>query len=455
MPVRRQRASQCMRQEEIESILHMQWRPLHQAPPYIEDYYYQAFVYKHYGKRNLKSFAPEAVRELAPTEKLAPDEIAFVKLDGLGRVPFSNVRRPRPLMDLAQADSTDQKGVDNSGRGEVGVRRLDQEPMLAARIMIEDCMALILDVQDIDRIFSAAAASGEAIENEQLLVQRRLLLIDGLSASLRLADSPILSSPHTSDSSLVTSKATFSDGVFLRLLSLPKGLVLAAQALLQIYPPSDFPHAKQQIQPNLRILWAILRHVGRLFEGQEHSKSSGVKGSHTPELTDVEQATSRVAAAVAAVLRRLHDKRSVYNAIVALTHGDLIKFGSADIQLLPLHMQTRHKGGSASSLPWLVDIFTALLQRAAEVELLPDEGSINDEDYITWKREFGILYDLVYNHMQALQQAATNARDVEGNLSRFEEIRKVVPLELVRVLLQHCAQGQSVQMKAVLASIGV
>jgi len=434
----------------------MQWRPLHQAPPYIEDYYYQAFVYKHYGKRNLKSFAPEAVRELAPTEKLAPDEVAFVKLDGLGRVPFSNVRRPRPLMDLAQAEPTELKGVNNSGHGEIGVRRLDQEPMLAARIMIEDCMALILDVQDIDRIFSAAAASGEAIENEQLLVQRRLLLVDGLSASLRLADAPFLSSPHTSDSS-VTSKATFSDGVFLRLLSIPKGLVLAAQALLQIYPPPDFPHAKQQIQPNLRILWAILRHVGRLFEGQEHSKSSGgsVKGSHTPELTDVEQATSKVAAAAATVLHRLHDKSSVCNAIVALTHGDLVKFGSADIQLLPLHMITRHKGGNASSVPWLVDIFTALLQRAAEVELLPDEGSLNEEDYNTWRREFGILYDLIYNHMQALQLAASNARDVEGNLSRLEEIRKVVPMDLVRVLLQHCAQEQALQMKAVLASIGV
>lgn len=28
--------------------------------PYVEDYYYQAFVYKHYNKRNKRSFAPES-----------------------------------------------------------------------------------------------------------------------------------------------------------------------------------------------------------------------------------------------------------------------------------------------------------------------------------------------------------------------------------------------------------
>lgn len=33
------------------------------------------------------------VRELAPTEKMAPDEVAFVKVEGLGRLPFSNIRR--------------------------------------------------------------------------------------------------------------------------------------------------------------------------------------------------------------------------------------------------------------------------------------------------------------------------------------------------------------------------
>ncbi len=32
------------------------------GPPYQEDYYYQAFVYKHYNKRNRRTFAPESGR---------------------------------------------------------------------------------------------------------------------------------------------------------------------------------------------------------------------------------------------------------------------------------------------------------------------------------------------------------------------------------------------------------
>lgn len=43
----------------------------------------------------------------------------------------------------------------------LGGRRkpLEQEPLLAARIMIEDCLALLLDVQDIDRLFAASQSA--------------------------------------------------------------------------------------------------------------------------------------------------------------------------------------------------------------------------------------------------------------------------------------------------------
>jgi hypothetical protein len=54
---------------------------------------------------------------------------------------------------------------------------LEQEPLLAARIMIEDCMALLLDVEDIDRIF-VAAGGGEPLWGplwkEMLFVNGRL-----------------------------------------------------------------------------------------------------------------------------------------------------------------------------------------------------------------------------------------------------------------------------------------
>ena len=50
------------------------------------------------------------------------------------------------------------------------MRPLEQEPLLAARIMIEDCMCLLLDVDDIDRMFIMANGYRE---DEMQLRQRR------------------------------------------------------------------------------------------------------------------------------------------------------------------------------------------------------------------------------------------------------------------------------------------
>ena len=39
--MRRRPESEYMSADEIESILRIQWRTLHNGPPYLEDYYYQ------------------------------------------------------------------------------------------------------------------------------------------------------------------------------------------------------------------------------------------------------------------------------------------------------------------------------------------------------------------------------------------------------------------------------
>ena len=75
------------------------------APPaaaQINGLVLQAFLYKHYGQRNARQFAPHALREAAPGERMGPAVGAnFVQLEGLGKIPFSNVRRPKPLMDVS------------------------------------------------------------------------------------------------------------------------------------------------------------------------------------------------------------------------------------------------------------------------------------------------------------------------------------------------------------------
>lgn len=49
---------------------------------------------------------------------------------------------------------------------------LEQEPLLAARIMIEDCMCLLLDVDDVDRMLTAGER-GEIERMGDALLQRR------------------------------------------------------------------------------------------------------------------------------------------------------------------------------------------------------------------------------------------------------------------------------------------
>jgi DNA topoisomerase 2-associated protein PAT1 len=70
-------------------------------------------------------------------------------------------------MDVAPEElrrSNDAAGGEGAAAGEgadvAPARPLEQEPLLAARIMIEDCMCLILDVLDIDQIFVAASSAG-------------------------------------------------------------------------------------------------------------------------------------------------------------------------------------------------------------------------------------------------------------------------------------------------------
>lgn len=60
----------------------------------------QAYVFKHRAGRNVGWFAPDKMRDIGPTEKVGMEQQAFAKLEGLGKIPFSNIRRPRPLMDL-------------------------------------------------------------------------------------------------------------------------------------------------------------------------------------------------------------------------------------------------------------------------------------------------------------------------------------------------------------------
>lgn len=104
-------------------------------------------------------------------------------------VPFP-LLQPQPAVS-ASGNPLSSAGTDADGQS---LRPLEKEPLLAARIMIEDCMCLLLDVDDIDRVFSSPARTGMAPaslrDDDQNLWHRRTLLMQGFAASLRLPDEP-------------------------------------------------------------------------------------------------------------------------------------------------------------------------------------------------------------------------------------------------------------------------
>ena len=98
----RNRSAKLMTSDEIEQILRIQWAATHplDRAAYDHDYYYQCWLHSNNRAKLKEPFAPSELRELAPQAKEARAPTAFVTLDGLGRVPFSNLRAPKPLLDV-------------------------------------------------------------------------------------------------------------------------------------------------------------------------------------------------------------------------------------------------------------------------------------------------------------------------------------------------------------------
>ncbi|XP_078432837.1 topoisomerase II-associated protein isoform X2 [Wolffia australiana] len=169
--------SRYMTAEEIDGIQRIQHAATHPGDPYVDDYYHQACL----AARSMHHFfCPSSVRELPPLARPTAEPHAFLQVDALGRVPFSSIRRPRPLLELEASASPPAT-----------TRPLAEEPLLAARIAIEDGFCLLLDVDDIHRLlqFNRPPDGGAQLR------WRRQALLQALASSLQPGLLPIGSLP--------------------------------------------------------------------------------------------------------------------------------------------------------------------------------------------------------------------------------------------------------------------
>lgn len=236
--------SRYMTIDEIEHISRMQHALAHGADPYVDDYYHQACLYKKSAASGLRHhFCPNSIRDPATRTRSRDEPHAFLQVEALGRLPFSSIRRPRPLLDVDPASSSpDTKPV----------KPLDQEPMLAARITIEDGLCLILDVDDIDRVLQL----NQVPDVGSHLRRKRQALLEEIASSLHLVD-PL--APGIGTGTVAGTGSGNDDFVFLRILSLPKGRKLLSRYLNLLHTGTGTSEVARVV------CMAVFRHLRFLF----------------------------------------------------------------------------------------------------------------------------------------------------------------------------------------------
>ncbi|KAL6603667.1 hypothetical protein ACP70R_044028 [Stipagrostis hirtigluma subsp. patula] len=379
--------SKYMSTEELENILRIQHAATHINDPYIDDYYYQASLAKRSVGAKLKHhFCPTLIRDPSSRAHNKDEPHAYLKVDALGRLPFSSIRRPRPLLDVEQASTTDDSTVEKSAS-----KPLDQEPMLAARITIEDGLCLLLDVDDIDRLlqFSQQQDGGLQLRN------RRHSLLCQLAESLQLVD-PLgpNKSAHLSPS---------EDLVFLRIVSLPKGRKLYSRYLNLMVPGSDLARIA---------CMAVFRHLRFVF------------GSLPADYGSADTIT-KLATAVSACVRGM-DLSGLSACLAAIVCS------SEHPPLRPLE----HAAGDGATV-----IVKSVLDRATELlteQLAASNYSVPNR--ALWQASFNAFFGLLAKY--CVSKFDSLVHTMHKHPAAATLISRELPMELLRASLPHTDEQQ-------------
>lgn len=394
--------SKYMMTEEIENILRMQLAATHSNDPYVDDYYHQACLAKKSSGAKLKHhFCPSQIREHPPHASANAEPHAFLQVDALGRVPFSSIRRPRPLLEVDPPNSSPAGNTDQN----ISEKPLEQEPMLAARVTIEDGLYILLDVDDIDRFLQFNQLQDGGIQ----LKQKRQGLLEGLAASLQLVD-PLGKSRHP------VGPGSKDDLVFLRIVSLPKGRKLLAKYLQLLFPGGELMRV---------VCMAIFRNLRFLF------------GGLPSDLAAAETVTNLARV----VSKRVHEMDlGVLSVCLAA-----VVCSSEPPPLRPLGSSS----GDGASL-----VLVSVLERATELLTDPRAASnYNIANRSLWQASFDEFFGLLTKYcvnkydsvMQSLLIQGTPNMAVIGS-DAARAISREMPVELLRASLPHTDDRQKKQL---------
>lgn len=389
--------SKYMTSDEIESILKMQLAVTHCNDPYVDDYYHQSCLAKKSGAKLKHSFCPTKIKELSSRARANTEPHGFLQVDALGRVSYLPIRQPRPLLEVDSPNSS----VSGGSEGIISEKSLEQEPLFAARVTIEDGLCLLLDVDDIDRFLQCNLLQDGGTQ----FLRRRKVLLEGLATSLHLVD-PLGKNGHKAG------LAAKDDLVFLRLASLSKGRKLLAKYLRVLVPGSEL----------MRIVcMAIFRHLRFLF-GSIPSDSAAA------------ETTTNLAMVVCQCVQGM-DLGGLSACLAAVVCS------SEQPPLRPLGSSA----GDAASL-----ILVSVLERATELLTDPQAPCSNNMGNRSfWQASFDEFFGLLTKYcmskyhsiMQSLlMQGTQNVAAIGSDAAKA--VSKEMPVELLRASLPHTDDPQ-------------
>jgi DNA topoisomerase 2-associated protein PAT1 len=391
--------SKYMTSDEIESILKMQVAAVtHCNDPYIDDYYHQARLAKQPSGVKFKlSFCPTKIKDLSSRARANTEAHSFLQVDALGRVSYVPIRQPRPLLEVDPPNSSASGGSERI----ISEKSLEQEPLFAARITIEDGLCLLLDVDDIDRFLKCNLLQDGGTQ----FLRRRKVLLEGLATSLHLVD-PLGKNGHKAG---LTAK---DDLVFIRLASLSKGRKLLVKYLRLLVPGSEL----------MRIgCMAIFRHLRFLF------------GS-IPSDSAVAETTSDLAMVVCQCVQGM-DLGSLGACLAAVVCS------SEQPPLRPLGSPA----GDSASL-----VLVSVLESATELLSHPQAASNNKLGNRTfWQASFDEFFDLLTKYCMNKYQNIMQSLAIQGeqNVAALgsdaaKAVSMEMPVELLRASLPHTNDRQ-------------
>lgn len=381
--------SKYMTAEEIESILKMQ-HASHGNNPYVDDYYHQASLAKKSASKF--RFCPSHPREQSSRSRNSTESQPHLHVDALGRVSFSSIRRPSPLLEVEPPPSACGHG---NAEQESVEKPLEQEPMLAARVTIEDGLSLLLDVDDIDRLLKCSQHQDGGAQ----LKRKRHILLEGLAASLQLVD-PLGKSGNS------VGLSPKDDIVFLRIVSVSKGRKLISRFLQLLLPGSELARI---------VCMVIFRHLRFLFGG-------------LPSDTEAADTINNLAKTVSVCVSGM-DLNAVSACLAAVVCSS---------EQPPLRPIGSPAGDGATV------ILRSVLERATQSIIDPQPSSnFNIPNPALWQASFDAFFGLLTKYCVSKYESIRQSlnKEVIGS-EATRAVSREMPVELLRASLPHTNENQ-------------